>query len=97
MINLSKKMLTKGDQISIGYTFGHLESIICRANSLATEDEFFKPHIEKSSVLSDRYRSGVHILTDVPFPSADTLCFNLKESFFLTDGKIYREHGCSSQ
>ena len=28
---------------------------ICWANCFATEDEFLKPHVEKGSVLSDRY------------------------------------------
>ena len=45
-------------------------------------DEFLKPHVEKASVLSGRYRSSFHVLADVPFPSADALCFNLKRGFF---------------
>ena len=97
VVNWPQKMLAEGDMIASSQIFCQLEIIACWTNCFTTEDKFLKPHIEKSSVLSDRYRSGVHILTDVLFPSADTLCFNLKGSFFLTDGKIYREHRCSSQ
>ena len=75
-------MLVERDRIASGQSFCQLEVVACWADCFATEDKFLKPHIEVGSVLSDRYRSSVHVLADIPFPSTDALCFNLKGGFF---------------
>ena len=75
-------MLVERDRIASGQSFCQLEIVAYWTDCFATEDKFLKPHIEKGSVLSDRYLSGVQVLADVPFSSTDTLCFDLKRSFF---------------
>ena len=74
-------MFTEGDRIASGQGFFQLQIVACWTDCFATEDEFFKPHIDKGSVLSDRDRSSIHVLADVPFPSTDALCFNFKGGF----------------
>ena len=74
-------MFADRDRIASSQIFCQLEIIACWTNYFTTEDEFLKPHVEKGSVLSDRYRSGVLVLADIPFSSTDALCFNLKGGF----------------
>ena len=75
-------MFAEGDRIASSQIFCQLEIIACWTNCFATEDEFLKPHIEKGSMLSDRYLSGLHILADISFPSANAFSFNLERCFF---------------
>ena len=82
VVNRPQKMFAERHRVASGQSFCRLKIVACWTNCFATEDEFLKSHVEEGSVLSDRYRSGVHILADVPFPSADAFCLNLKGSFF---------------
>ena len=82
MTDSPQEMFAERDSIASGQSFCRLEIVVCWADCFATEDKFLKPHVEKGSVLSDRYRSGVHVLADIPFSSTDALCFNLKGGFF---------------
>ena len=75
-------MFAERDRVASGQSFCQFEIIVCWADCFATEDIFLKPHVEKGGVLSDRLISGIHVLADVPFPSADALCFNLKGGLF---------------
>ena len=82
VVNQPQKMFAERHRVASGQSFFQLEVVACWTDCFATEDEFLKPHVEEGSVLSDRYRSSVHILADVPFPSADAFCLNLKGGFF---------------
>ena len=94
---LTQKMFAERDRIASSQSFCQLKISICWANCFTTEDEFLKPHVEKSSVLSDRYRSGLHILADISFSSANAFSFNLERYFFLANEKVYRQHEYSGQ
>ena len=75
-------MFAERDRVTGSQIFCQFKIVTCWADSFAVENKFLKPHVEKGSVLSDRYRSGVQVLADIPFSSTDALCFNLKGGFF---------------
>jgi len=51
------------------------------ADGFATENEFLRPHVEKSRMFSDRYRAGFHVPANITLPPADIPSFDFEGGF----------------